>query len=393
MKTDKPFIPQITNVEILDYPILAGSGNIGIKADVLGEKKMKTIGLIEENYWRQTPAENKQMAAVGIAARTFRLDLLRHFNMDHKKVQTAAELMYHHWDSTGRKEEGYRTEMLVNDEKYFPNVEETEIEFDIHDGFAVGTHEGQEYVMFYPTALDVYMSDSMQQKIRDYVGQAVADTGIIPADIALTYGKVKMVQPAPHQQEQVTETKEKVKAIHQNTDMKADMLKAILKNEGYIPNINIPTDKLGKAQKGLLLLDKDNHVTDFISYNHKKANDTVDFSFNPVAIEKVADMKDLFVNWKTHLCTTRISDIHIRQVPNNPKRYFIGCKVDGEQQVSQELSHSDAGIWREIQRDLKNDPDNAKYADYVKNVTHTMAVDYFKDAILNDRSLNQGLKR
>lgn len=393
MKKNNPFIPQITNVEILDYPIVAGSGNIGIKADVLGEKKMKTIGLIDENFWRQTPAEKKQLAAVGIAARTFRLDLLRHFNMDHKKVQTAAELMFHHWDSTGRKENGYRTEMLVNDEKYFPNNEETEIEFDIHDGFAVGTHEGQEYIMFYPTSLDVYMSDSMQQKIRDYVGQAVVDTGIIPADIALTYGKVKMVQQAPKQQEQVAETKEKVKAIHQNTDMKADMLKAILKYEGYITDINVPSDKLGNAQKGLLLLDKDNHVTDFISYSQKKAGNTVDFSFNPVSIEKVADMKDLFVNWKTRMCTTRVSDINIRQVPNDPKRYFIGCKVDGEQQVSRELNHSDAGIWREMKRDLKNDPDNTKYADYIKNVTHTMAVDYFKDAILNDRTQKQGLKR
>ncbi len=215
-----PFLPQITNVEILDYPILAGSGNIGIKADVLGEKKMKTIGLIEENFWRQTPTENKELAVVCIAARTFRLDLLRHFNMDHKKVQTASELMYHHWDSTGRKEEGYRTEMLVNDNRYFPDNEETEIEFDIHDGFAVGEHEGQEYVMFYPTALEVYMSDSMQHKIRDYVGQAVTDTGIIPADIALTYGKVKMIQPAP-QQVQAAETKEKIKAIHQNTSLQA----------------------------------------------------------------------------------------------------------------------------------------------------------------------------
>ena len=30
----KEFIPQIDNVEILDYPVLAGSGNISIKADV-----------------------------------------------------------------------------------------------------------------------------------------------------------------------------------------------------------------------------------------------------------------------------------------------------------------------------------------------------------------------
>ena len=48
----------------------------------------------------------------------------------------------------------------------------------------------------------------------------MADTGIIPADIALTYGKVKMIQPAP-QQVEAAETKEKIKAIHQNTSLQA----------------------------------------------------------------------------------------------------------------------------------------------------------------------------
>lgn len=389
----KEFIPQIDNVEILDYPVLAGSGNIGIKADVLGQKQIKTIGLSEENFWRMTPDENKQLAMVGIAARTFRLDLLRHFNMDHKKVQTASELMFRHWDRTGRKEAGYRTEMLVNDKQFFPDDEGTEIEFDIHDGFAVGEHEGKEYVMFYPTMLDVNVSENMQWKIRDYVGQAVADTGIIPADIALTYGKVKLVQPAPPKQEQIEDNREKVNVIHQHTNLKPDMLEAILKSAGYEPDIHIPVDAQGNAQKGLLLLDKANHVTAFMSYSPKKTAGAVDFSYKPLPIEKVADMKDLFLDWKSRICSTRITDIHIRQVPNDPRRFFIGCKVDGEQQVSRELSRSDAGIWREMQRDLKSDPDNARYADYVRNVTHTFAVDYFRDAVLDDRTQNRSIKR
>lgn len=170
-------------------------------------------------------------------------------------------------------------------------------------------------------------------------------------------------------------------------------MKAILKDEGYGMNMNIPVDTLGNAQKGLLLLDKDNQVTDFISYSQKKTNGTVDFSFNPLAVEKVADMKELFQNWKSRLCSTRIADIHIRQVPNDPSRCFIGCKIDGEQKISRELTRSDANIWREIQADLKKEPDNTNYAAYAKSVSQTMAVHYFKNDILEEQNISHGLKR
>ena len=155
----KTFIPQISNVEILDYPVRAGSGNIGIAADVLGERKRQTISLTEEMEWRKAKTEEKPLKAMEIAAHVFHPDLLQHFNMDHKKVQSAQELMYHLWDSMGRMTSGQEWDIMVNDRKLFPDNEETEIVFDIHDGFAVGEYEGKEYVMTYPTRHDLLLNE------------------------------------------------------------------------------------------------------------------------------------------------------------------------------------------------------------------------------------------
>lgn len=193
----KPFIPQITNVEILNYPVKAGSGNWGIAADVLGERKRHIISLTQEAAWIKASPEEKPLVAMEIAAASFRNDLMEHFNMDFRKIQSAQELMYHLWDSTGREAVGTPWDICINDKKYFPDNEETEIDFDIHDGFAVGEYEGKEYVMTYPTLLEVSLTKKLRQNISNYVGQAVTDTGITPADIALTYGEIKLVNDIP----------------------------------------------------------------------------------------------------------------------------------------------------------------------------------------------------
>lgn len=193
----KPFIPQIKNVEILNYPVKAGSGNWGIAADVLGERKRNIISLTQEVAWIKASPEEKPLVAMEIAASSFRIDLLQHFNMDVSKIQSAQELMYHLWDSTGREAVGTAWDICINDKKFFPDNEETEIDFDIHDGFAVGEYEGKEYVMFYPTMYSLLLKEGMQQRIRNYVGQAATDTGITPADVALTYGEIKIINDVP----------------------------------------------------------------------------------------------------------------------------------------------------------------------------------------------------
>lgn len=388
---DKEFIPQISNVEILDYPVLAGSCNIGVKADVLGTGRITTISLSTEHCWRQTPDDRKDLVALCIAARAFRLELLRHFHMDHTKVQSASELMFHRWDATGRCVQGYPNEMLITDKKLFPGAEETEILFDVHDGFAVGRHDGREYVMFYPTMLEVGGSQAMQERIRSYVGMAVTDTGIIPADIALTMGQIRLVRPVQQVRADIPEPRT-VRAVHHSTGYAADITDAALRSAGFTPAIDIPADG-GRARKGLFLLDSDNRVTDFLPYGAVKSASGVDYSYRSLHVDKVADMRDLFMQWKSSLCATRIQDIHIRQAPGDPGRYFIGCAVDGERQLSRELRRSDASIWREIQRELRKPGCKPSYADYARSVSETLAVDYFKDAVLKERTLSSGLRR
>ena len=88
-----------------------------------------------------------------------------------------------------------------------------------------------------------------------------------------------------------------------------------------------------------------------------------------------------------------MKDIHIRSVPNEPHRFFIGCRIDGVQQLRTELSRSDARIWHEHLHDLKKYGDNPHDRAYHDMLMQSLAVQYYKDAILNDRSQTQGLKR
>lgn len=383
-----PFIPQIENVKILDYPVKAGSGNWGISADVLGEHKIATIGLISENAWRMASEEEKPVIAMGIAVRTFKSELLKHLNYDTKKVQSESELMYHLWDSTGRQAQGEPWDILVNDKKYFPDNDETEIVFDVHDGFAVGQYQGKEYLMTYPTKYEVMLNEKMRQNIENYIGHAVTASGIIPADIALTRGKI--IAAKPLQIDWQTQ-----KGIHQNANFKPNAtFQAILEDAGYSLDMNLPLNEDGTIQKGFMMWDDDNCITwfraaepgtpDYDSFYSQKATDDKN---------SLTTMLDLYQNWKTKICETRISDLVIRQAPNDPSKYFISCKVDGEQQVSQKLNTRDTDLYRQMQDNKKRYGNNSHDMAYEKELVNGFAVHYFRNAISNDRSRQQGLKR
>ena len=391
MNKQKEFVPQITDVEILNYPVKAGSGNIGIKANVLGEKRLTTIGLNEEHAWRKASEAEKPIIAMGIAARTFRFELREKLGYKPGAVQSPSQLMYYVWNQNGREVTGEEHEYTIDDKKLFPGDAETEIAFEVFDGFAVGQLEDKEYVMFYPTLQEVMFSEGMQNRIESYVGQPVRDTGICPADVAITYGKIELVQPVNRQQqvkEGLNDNPVEVKGIFNNSHYSPEILQAVLKAEGYSMDTTLPLDKDGKVQNGILLVSDDNRITGFL-YGTGEHKDV----FDEKNLINQGGTIDMFQNWKADICSTRISDIRIWQHPMDVNKQFISCKVDGEQQLSKELKRSDAGVWREMMRDLKGDPDNAKYADYVKSVSQTFAVNYFKDAILNERSLSQGLKR
>ena len=383
----KNFKPQIENVKILDYPVKAGSGNWGIAADVLGERKRHIISLTQEAAWIKASPKEKPLVAMEIAAASFRNDLMEHFNMDFRKIQSAQELMYHLWDSTGREAVGTPWDICINDKKYFPDNEETEIDFDIHDGFAVGEYEGKEYVMTYPTLLEVSLTKKIRQNISNYVGQAVTDTGITPADIALTYGKI--IAAKPIQIDWQTQ-----KGIHQNANFKPDAtFEAILKHAGYSLDIDLPLNEDGTIQKGFMMVDHDNSITWF----RKAEQGTPDYDafYGQKATEGKEDlttMLDLYHDWKTKMCETRISDLVIRQAPGDQRKYFISCKVDGEQQVSQKLNTRDTDIYRQMLDNKKKYGENPHDKNYEKELISSFAVHYFSDAITSDRNRQQGLK-
>lgn len=373
----KTFIPQISNVEILDYPVRAGSGNIGIAADVLGERKRQTISLTEEMEWRKAKTEEKPLKAMEIAAHVFHPDLLQHFNMDHKKVQSAQELMYHLWDSMGRMTSGQEWDIMVNDRKLFPDNEETEIAFDIHDGFAVGEYEGKEYVMTYPTRHDLLLNERMKNYIKEYVGAATTK-GIIPADIALTYGKITIVNELP----QVL-LWDADKTIHQNLQIKPDMLDEILKEAGYQNEMKLPTQKGGTVKAGFIVIGDDNKVKEFrlIPSPDCKARREA-FYRNFPKDGGIRDVLNMYSDWKMRTYEKRITDVTFRQAPNNPEQWFIGCKIDGRQQVSRPMTQRDAFLYRQLQ-------DKDSY--YSMNLISGFLVNYFKDAILTDRNRQQGI--
>lgn len=375
----KTFIPQITNVEILNYPVKAGSGNWGIAADVLGERKRETIGLIQENMWRKASKAEKPLVAMQIAAHTFRKALLEQFNMDQKKVQSASELMYHLWDSTGREAKGVIEDILINDKKLFPDNEETEIDFEIHDGFAVGEYEGKEYVMMYPTKYEVLRHEMMQQNIENYIGHAVTQTGIIPTDIAITYGKITLVKELPQVLEWDAE-----KTIHQNLQIKPDMLNAMLKDAGYQNDMKFPTQKGGTVKAGFIIIGEDNKVTEFRMVPTPGRAAEAEAFYKDFPKDGVRDVLNMYSDWKMKIYEGRVSDVIVRKAPNDSDRWFINCKIDGEQQLSRQMTQRDAFLYRQLQ-------DKDSY--YSKNLISGFVVNYFKDAVIAGQERQQGIKR
>lgn len=380
MKKEKEFIPQITDVEILDYPVLAGSGNIGIKAKVLGEQRLTTIGLDQEMAWRKASDAGKPVVAMGIAASTFRFELLRAHNMDTKAVQSPSVLMYHEWERLGRPTKGEENEFGITDQKLFGHKDEVEISFDVHDGFAVGVVEDMEYVMTYPTLHQVSYSEGMQQKIENYVGQPVIDTGICPHDIALTYGEIKFVNKIEKELEWDAD-----KTISQNAMIKPDMLNTILKDAGIENNLKLPTLRNGCVKEGYIVLDDDNRVSEFREVPKTfNVNKNEAFYKNMPPVGSMKGMLDMYITWKDKINRERVSDVTFRCAPNDPKRWFIGCKIDGEQQVSRQLTQRDANLYRQL--DDKN-------SSYGKQLVDGFIVNYFRDVLTKTQEMSQGLKR
>ena len=92
----------------------------------------------------------------------------------------------------------------------------------------------------------------------------------------------------------------------------------------------------------------------------------------------------MYVAWKEKVNRERVTDVTFRCAPNDPKRWFIGCKIDGEQQVSRQLTQRDANLYRQL--DDKN-------SSYGKQLVDGFVANYFREALTKTQNIAQGMKR
>lgn len=186
MKKNKPFKPQVTNVQI--------GGNWIIRADIDG--KSYTASLSNDDIQRYNKADEsvKPFLALELACKAF--DHERNMLVFHGvKKQSVSELLFHLWNSSGRKLRGIENDVCVCGHHLNLDDDEYELSFEVFDGFAVTSFEGMEYVMLYPTVEQVLQSENLYQEVENYVGQPVIDTGICPNDILLTLGEITYSWP------------------------------------------------------------------------------------------------------------------------------------------------------------------------------------------------------
>lgn len=189
MKKNRPFQPQVTNVQIIETASVTGNGNWSIQADIDGKSCKAAFPMNDMLRYSKADESLKPFMAMELACEVFddkRNALLTKYG----KKQSVSELLFHLWNSTGRKLRGEENEVCVCGRHLNLDDDEYELSFDVFDGFAVASYEGKEYVMLYPTVRQVLQSSHLYQEVENYVGQAVIDTGVVPNDILLTLGEI-----------------------------------------------------------------------------------------------------------------------------------------------------------------------------------------------------------
>ena len=71
-----------------------------------------------EHRWRTASEKENHIVAKGIAARTFRQDLLRVTEYKPEAVQSQPLLMYHEWNRLGCQVKGEEHESHISDKNY-----------------------------------------------------------------------------------------------------------------------------------------------------------------------------------------------------------------------------------------------------------------------------------
>ena len=257
-----------------------------------------------------------------------------------------SQMYYDLWNGTGRLSVGEKTEILVNDRKLFPNEEEVEITFEIHDGFAVGDYQGREYLMLYPMMDDIKENPQWVEEIENYVGERMIDeTGLQVQDVALTFGKIESSRQLPL----VLDTYDTVIRL----DAKVPVEKAlkvindeIRKNiiSSYhldIPKVkDLPENKNGNIKKGYLIIYADTEkpaqfisqpktVQEMATLENIAKDEFYIFESLKQVIEKVDSRKQ-----------RNITDVQFTQ--GDGRNYNLTCKIDGVQMPVKQLSNRES---------------------------------------------------
>jgi len=251
---------------------------------------------------------------------------------------------YDLWNSTGRMSIGETAEILVNDRKMFPKHEEMEMNFEIHDGFAVGAHEGREYLMLYPMMEDVKNNSAWLERIENYVGEAVVgETGLALSDIALTFGKIVSSRQLPL----ILDTYDSVVRLDANIPL--DKALDVLNNEARknirtfyhreTPEVKeLPVKDNGMIEKGYLILRPDKPAqyiaqpktpAEIVALeNEALENGTFDSLAHMVELNQMRKLKE------------RVSVVKFTPVKN--RLYSVTCKIDGVQMPVKQLSNRES---------------------------------------------------
>ena len=261
-----------------------------------------------------------------------------------------SDLRYAQWVKDGSREKGQEMEILINDKKLFPNREEVEINFKIFDGFAVGLYQGLEYVMKYPTVKKVETYESLYDKVRDYVGQRVDDTGVEPEDVALTLGEITQVRELPL----------RIYADDLIILMDADIThelaediidKDVRKRAGELDGremvkyFDIPETAKGRIEPGFFIVHKDG-TTDYHrlqSTNAAILNDRSE-AFN----EYVDNLQNLLSARVTKEKMSVVSDYRFTPHEDNPAIYDFSCKIEGKEMPAVTLGAKESAEVHEI---------------------------------------------
>lgn len=255
-----------------------------------------------------------------------------------------SQMSYDIWNSTGRMSIGEKDEILVNDKRTFPKQEEVEIEFEMHDGFAVGNYQGREYLMLYPTMEDVQNNEEWMEQVQDYVGFDMLDeTGLKPHDIALTFGKIESSRQLPLNLDtydsvirlDANVTPEKALEVI-NNDVRKD-IKTFYHQD--IPEVkNLPERDNGKIEKGYLILRTD-RPSEFIAQPKTPAEIAAleNEALENATFDSLSQIIDMAEMRKMH---ERVTDVQFTK--GEGSIYSVTCKIDGKQMPVKQLTNRES---------------------------------------------------